>query len=94
MVGAAESSTARSCSHIRRPAAAPNFLWKPWRSSPQSSSAPPPRPKIPPIREAVAIRSVVFHGSGPSGLPIAAYSPGIISGLSLASLMYSLIPAT
>jgi hypothetical protein len=57
-----------------------------WRSSADSSSAPPPFPKIPPIRLAVAITSVTFQSSGP-GLPTAAYSPGIFSGLIRASAM-------
>jgi hypothetical protein len=43
-------------------------------------------PKIPPTRLAVAITSATFQSCGP-GLPIAAYSPGIFSGLSRASAM-------
>jgi hypothetical protein len=58
-----------------------------------ASSPPPPLPKMPPTRDAVAIRSSGLKSSGPSGLPIAAYSPGILSGLSLASAMYWLMPA-
>ena len=38
--------------------------------------------------------SVTFHGSGPPGCPIAAYSPGIFVRSSRASEMYSLTPAT
>ena len=38
--------------------------------------------------------SVTFHGSGPSGRPIAAYSPGIFVTSSRASEMYRLTPAT
>jgi hypothetical protein len=49
---------------------------------------------MPPIRLAVAITSVTFQSSGPVGLPMAAYSPGILSGLVRASAMYALIPAT
>jgi hypothetical protein len=57
-----------------------------WSRSAESSSRPPPLPKIPPIRLAVAITSVTFQSCGP-GLPIAAYSPGIFMGLMRASLM-------
>jgi hypothetical protein len=49
---------------------------------------------MPPTSEAVAIRSVTFQSSGPSGLPIAAYSPGIFVGSRRASAMYWLMPAT
>ena len=59
-----------------------------------SSSRPPPLPKIAPTSEAVAMTSVPFQSSGPSGLLIAAYSPGILVGSSRASEMYWLIPAT
>ena len=62
------------------------------RSSICVSSSPPPLPKIPPTSEAVAMMSVTFHGS--SGLPIAAYSPGIFVMSSRASSMYLLTPAT
>ena len=46
------------------------------RPASTSSSSPPPLPKMPPTSEAVAIRSASFHGSGPCGRSIAAYSPG------------------
>ena len=55
---------------------------------------PPPLPKIPPTSVAIRIRSVGLNGCGPSGWPIAAYSPGISNGLVRAFLMYALIPAT
>jgi hypothetical protein len=42
---------------------------------------------MPPIRLAVAITSVTFQFCGPAGFPIAAYSPGIFSGLTRASVM-------
>lgn len=51
--------------------------------SEESTSSPPPLPKMPPTSEAVASRSVTFHCSGrptpvsPLGV-IAAYSPGSI----------------
>ena len=64
------------------------------RSSICVSSSPPPLPKIPPTSAAVAMMSVTFHGSGPSGRPIAAYSPGIFVTSSFASEMYVLTPAT
>ena len=53
---------------------------------------PPPLPKMPPISDAVAITSVACQSS--SGLPIAAYSYGILVGSVRASEMYWLIPAT
>jgi hypothetical protein len=49
---------------------------------------------MPPTNAAVAITSVTFQVSGPSGRPIAAYSPGIFERSVRASEMYWLIPAT
>jgi hypothetical protein len=56
-------------------------------TSAELTSEPPPRPKMPATNEAVEITSDTFQGSGPSGWTMAAYSAGILSGLSLASVM-------
>ena len=64
------------------------------RSSICVSSSPPPLPKIPPASDAVATTSVTFHGCGPPGRPMPAYSPGIFVTSSRASEMYWLMPST
>ena len=86
VTGASGSSAERRSAHTRFPPRLPKRFWACCSSSAESSSRPPPLPKIPPMRLAVAITSVTFQSSGP-GLPIAAYSPGIFSGLMRASLM-------
>jgi hypothetical protein len=94
VVGASRSSKAANCSHSVRPFLAPKRPLKASSSWDSAISRPPPLPKMPPTSEAVAKRSVTFHWSGPRGLPIAAYSPGIFVGSSRASAMYWLTPAT
>ena len=93
MTGAALSSAARKSLNTRAPCLRPKRLSKAFATSDHASSLPPPRPKIPPTSDAVAIRSSGLNGSGPVGWPVAAYSPGSLVGSSLASAMYRLTPA-
>jgi hypothetical protein len=93
VTGASGSSAERKSRKIRLPRRAPKRSRRAWRISENWSSAPPPLPKMPPTSDAVAITSVAFHGAGPSGRPIAAYSPGIFVMSSRASPMYLLMPA-
>ena len=88
VVGASGSSAARKSRKIL--AARLRFLKRASRAClicVQAISSPPPLPKMPPTSEAAATRSARFHGSGPCGREIAAYSPGIFVGSSLASVM-------
>jgi hypothetical protein len=77
----------RKSLQTRRPARLPNRLRAASSTSAAVSSLPPPLPKIPPTSAPVAITSVAFQSSGPSGRPIAPYSPGILVGSSRASAM-------
>src|SRR2546421_1994774 len=83
--GASGSLASRKFCHAARPAALPNFFSNVCSASAERSSAPPPLPKMPPISDASAITSVSFHVVG--ALPSAAYSAGILLGVTSASAM-------
>ncbi len=85
VVGASGSFLERKPSHALRPAFLPIRLTNACIVSAEFSSLPPPRPKMPPTSEAIAITSVTFHGS--IGFFSSAYSPGCNSGLSWAAAM-------
>jgi hypothetical protein len=92
VVGASGSSLRRKSFQTWVPVTPPNRARAALRASALSTSEPPPLPKMPPTNAAVATTSVAFQSS--SVLPSAAYSPGSFSGLSRASAMYALTPAT
>ena len=74
VVGASGSFFSRKSSQARFPARLPKRLTNACSSWAERSSEPPPRPKMPPISDAVAITSVTDHCCGV--LPSAAYSAG------------------
>jgi len=83
VVGASGSFFERKPSQAWRPARLPIRATIDSIVSAEFSSLPPPRPKMPPISEAIATTSVVFHGS--IGCPSSVYSAGFSVGLALAA---------
>jgi hypothetical protein len=85
VVGASGSFARRKSFQTCVPPMIPNLARAALRASMLSTSEPPPLPKMPPTRAAVATTSVGFQSS--SVLPIAAYSTGILVGSSRAWAM-------
>ena len=78
VVGASGSFLERKSCHAAAPVRFPKRRWNDCRVRAELTSLPPPLPKMPPIREAVAITSVGVKCWGT--LPKAAYSPGSLLG--------------